>query len=409
MGGRLSFSVVGDSTQNSKAITVNRSNGTDRIILLHQKRVLSDSVLGAFLANFILNLDSNFWFLLTGCCSDISSDDDSVLSGKITIFSNYESQWRKYETEFYTERRKKLEEETLGSLSLLENEIKIVQESAETYKLVDFDFKIDRNGIFKLANARLGSQNLDGPEIEELARQAYFFAKDVVHTHQHHHPKSDSMIDLYSDNGIDEWPLDICRVLYRRILAFKRIKVLNTYDCALGLLTYVESFVRICKKRKILEDCGCNIENIMLQHDLIKESVGLKKDQVMHQRQQKQLLRQSITTTSLVLFGLLISVTGLGRFVSGDIVISRESHFAKIIVIILESPLVSIAALLMLSVLIIHLNYNSNRWKNLAIRIYKVLLTQKKYLATSIAAISALLMGYLSLVFFIRFVVASSL
>jgi len=84
-----------------------------------------------------------------------------------------------------------------------------------------------------------------------MARQAYFFMKDMVHHHTHHDASSDQITPLVQVNAADptrrsagerKWRRETAWSLSRTVETLMRTKVLDDKRQALGILAYADAF-----------------------------------------------------------------------------------------------------------------------------------------------------------------------
>lgn len=341
VGGRLSFSVIGETSHPTRAIGLNRSDGKSRHILVHQRRNLSDSLLGPLLAKWLFNLDTDFWFLVSAQCSDKSNNSCSNLTGYIAVFLNTDQQWRNFENSGYTALRKQLPDIDSDALERQYNEhYSSLYEKVKDHSFFIINFSLDRNGIVVLTSTKDEMKAHDSDSIVSssdeynVARQCFYFLKDVCHTHQHHHPKTDTLIDLQEKDSSGLWRENISRMLYRRILDHKRHKTLESFDSALGVLVYTKSFISLTKDSQY-KICSDPIE---LNHDLIENSVAVKRNKLLHKQQRKSQQSDNLRTTVLVILGLIFSIMGLSRFLEEPPKLPEGSKFKWLIEKSVEHP-----------------------------------------------------------------------
>lgn len=337
VGGRLSFSVMGDSTNPSRMVGNNTTSGKTRYISFHQKRNLSDSIFGQWLSKLLFKFDGDFWFLVTGEAPDSGISSTAPLKGSITIFMNSSRQWRQFEKSGYSAA---LNEFKISNQLSCEQAYEALQKNIATnikeYALLSFTFQLERHGRFELILDDESDGNLTAQEnldIHLIARQCYYFFKDFCHIHQHHHPSTDTLIDLYKDGSGSCWRENILRVLYRKVLSHKRNKTIQNFDEALGILPYIESFQNI-EKDHFKE----NKTALELEFTLVKESITTKRNQLLHELQNKQLSSDQFRSTLLVVLGLILSFLSLGAYLKPQVHIPADSVTNGIISWILNHP-----------------------------------------------------------------------
>lgn len=323
VGGRLSFSVIGETAHPSQCVSLNLSDGNKRQILCHQKRNLNDSILGPLLAKIIFGHDTNFWFLTTASCSDSTESNDSRLTGIIYVFSNANREWRKFEDDGYNALRRDFTyNQHFDDLNTFEFQVSKIQKSARKYSFYSVEFVLERNGIVKLTNPKLNEDLYEVVSLYDVARQSFYYLKDTCHIHQHHHPKTDTLVDLQVADDKGSWRENIARTLYRKILDHKRYKTIESFDSALGLIPYVESFLNVTKSSVIRSKS----QRIRLDHTLVEKSIRVKRDKRIHNQSRKAELHDSLRTTLILLFGLFISLFSLSGFIEGSPPRIPEDH-----------------------------------------------------------------------------------
>ena len=70
--------------------------------------------------------------------------------------------------------------------------------------LAKFKLSLNRNGVLIL-EPELSHANVSNLNWEKEATHAYYFLRDIVHTHQHHDEEVDTMLGIYkvSDDDSD--------------------------------------------------------------------------------------------------------------------------------------------------------------------------------------------------------------
>lgn len=112
----------------------------------------------------------------------------------------------------------------------------------------EFEFALFRTGEFRLWYAR---DNAAGNELDGIARQVFYFAKDIAHTHSHHEPESDQIVHLARTKpGRYDTP-EKCETYWRNETQWGLSRVFEQLHRAsgigaqrrsLGILAYADAF-----------------------------------------------------------------------------------------------------------------------------------------------------------------------
>lgn len=297
--GRLSFTKIGSTSQagNTKRYPV----GTNRFFVVCQIRWTTDALFAWIRKKFSLSLNwilrnirivefpyeiGEFSYYLVAEKSSNSSEDKRTLTGYIISLPSKRDGLNAdiFKT---TTSGKETDEETPLVLSL-DGVLDLVSKYNESIKDKDnlriperaatmFSFVLERDGIVELTFVNNYPRDLASDEIESLAEQAFFFIKDISHVHQHHSESSDSPFRLHrkntDTNDTTKWAHEIHRELQRAVVTNRRMKS----DCdmmldAVGIACYMESFVKIAKKR--------DIELTDLNYELLRQSVDISNHRV---------------------------------------------------------------------------------------------------------------------------------
>lgn len=117
------------------------------------------------------------------------------------------------------------------------------------------NFTLSSDGTVTLENnmeasSRGWNQGNHNIEFEKVAiDQAFFFLKDVTHTHQHHDPHADELTRPH-DTSVCDWREETFRILLSHIDRERERKSLRCLLQAKGMMQYLSSFVKICRKKK---------------------------------------------------------------------------------------------------------------------------------------------------------------
>lgn len=139
-----------------------------------------------------------------------------------------------------------------------------------------------------------------------LAAQLFSFIRDIGHQHQHHNPKTDTIVDLheFSDDDDVTWRKHTLYGIYRRIISYKRRPVVDHQLMSLGLLAYAKAFRNVCD--------GEGIEGLPPYNDHeTRESIVATEARVRHAEQKRQDRIGVVRTAGFALAALIVSIAGL--------------------------------------------------------------------------------------------------
>lgn len=329
VSGRLSFSVVGDARYPTKSITSNVAGQNTRYIITYQKRNRLDAIVPNFFAATVFGLKGILWFLCIAKCSNDASNADDELSGKMYLFTK--DLWRGRVEQIVKKAQDDLDDYCFsqhGKLSeFLDNRLKNIQEEVCLNSVFVVDFSLARTGTVSIsvpegiqsivhssAPTFPTNKDLRLERFHAVCSQLFFYLKDIAHTHQHHEPSTDTMIDLYAVDGDDfRWRCEVLRFLQRRILQFKRTPSQGTINASFGLLAYAKSFIAICKSD------GHEIEP-KWNYEFIKDSLTAAREKINTEIQDR--IRKSDVFRNVVIsiLGIFLSYVSLIRVANIEIV-----------------------------------------------------------------------------------------
>ena len=218
--GRLSFDFFGDSDFPDDAISQNVSDSKIRYTIIYQKRNLSDATLPCKnqAAKWFFDFQSTFWCVCLGCSMQheqlSSSDIEPPFSGRLFLFHN-KITWKESTLRSIKKAQQKLD--SFSSFDAIEQtDLKEFFRSDYDALCKDLtnsasfcaDYNLTRNGILTLSINETLTQAPHCPKFPSeptkrkhlyhiVCSQLYFFLRDIGHRHQHHHPSTDTIIDLY--------------------------------------------------------------------------------------------------------------------------------------------------------------------------------------------------------------------
>lgn len=343
--GYLSYSVIGETCTSKRITCVNETDGTSRRIVGYQKRLVLDSPLPTWLAKRIpiYRLDGSkgvrreaylyFLFVASAASTPAShfanempggeDDEASRLKGVVSCYMH--SEWKTIE------RRVVAVQDCLRFITAKDNAAYFSgsQFSGQTLAgckpdCCDFagyvfkgNVEIKRDGCFSLTNFEPGQDisfsdpNAQRDDLNELAAQAFYFVRDLVHRHQHHRPKTDQLTTVYSVDGDDsyEWMASTYHSIMRNIVNRKRVDDNTQIENSLGMLSYARTLHGIIKK-KYKTDFGA--------HDLGNIELSLNSRINAH----NNMLRNKLTSISVRagVVGLALSILAINVSFIGAVV-----------------------------------------------------------------------------------------
>lgn len=285
--GQLSFSLIGQGTNSADCVTANvetfdppTARVPTRHVIVHQKRIARDLSVPGWLAKLVKPwVGVHFVLVGTSGAADrprldlppkrgryqILGDQIGVLRGKVYV-AGHEEKNKNALPNFardITRRIVKIERSTprgtiCGDFDLKE-ELSLVPTVAKSVgvTLAECSFEIYRSGeirlffdetadVFSSAEDESTTDQSRAPQnlSEGLAKQIYYFIKDISHRHFHHDASSDNMLPAFEvlQGDDDSWRRDSLWSLSRAVLEHRRRNVLIGHKQALGILAYAESF-----------------------------------------------------------------------------------------------------------------------------------------------------------------------
>ncbi len=291
----MSFGVVGHTKGHMKhqkpAASINIGCAGNRYIVCHQERDLSDGTsflgLGKLIQKFIVGVSGDFDFLLYAHASDSTVDINSPLIGQAFMFRSEEFSDDRLSIKNYIKNSRKK-----GSLEEpFEERFKDILPCS----VLKADFKLYRTGKIELKCIA----DIEEEKFHHSSSEAYFFIKDICHTHQHHNSRTDTITDLYECEGSLEsqrvWKNETLRSMYKRVLDHKRHNTYEAYSSALGVLEYIKTFKKLFCTEKPKRF-------IFLEDDNLKSSIEVCKDKLSYELDERKVrINQTLTWTVFVL------------------------------------------------------------------------------------------------------------
>ena len=236
VSGRLSLSLIGKTDWPYPALYYNQLNQTHRYIAVYQRRWSGDAVhhtkfyrwLNSKIFSKKFKTETQFTHAFFLAMSDIKDEiSNSQIQGTIYFVKSYailldcKKIFRKFEES----------EEIANIYNRLKNRL-------DENTIVKFDVTLNRSGkaVFTVdpENYEEGTSSAS-----RLMHSAYYFLKDISHTHQHHSLTKDTIIGLYDNR---DWEFLTLKGLMKSVLDYKR--ELHYYSRAKGILAYARAFCR---------------------------------------------------------------------------------------------------------------------------------------------------------------------
>ncbi len=309
VAGRLSFSALGKTTSTGVVVSENllapARQGRDfvqrRAALLQKRNTLDTPFKSATIARQF-KLRGKFLFCFVGkTLSPDESDGESVhrFTGKVLIFEDRQPGAAKVAS-IIESFGNNVSQWAIGTLndSSIEEEAREAVLALTELAVARADVEFDRSGITTIQNIAPRSKNAfvfegdfndradltDGDKLSFermiVAKQIFFFLRDVLHSHRHHHIQSDAIVschEVHDPNqgpveGLDEenseeepelscdtnarltraekaessWRRETLYDLFRYVIYRRDGQSIQSLNNILGVLAYAESFQRIC-------------------------------------------------------------------------------------------------------------------------------------------------------------------
>ena len=428
---RLSYSFIGESTHQVPTTSRNVADQCSRHIISCQHRPdLLDSAipfLKRLLVRFFSGIISDFWFICIAKCDNKSAH--APLEGNLYLIEDTKT-WKRSIQPAIQEIFKKLDEfSTLKNNNsdvpldayLKENGIDEQIKNLEGQSLYSAQFSLERNGVVTMypspctANKEPLADNesccKDNHENNQnkVYAQLFYFLKDIAHIHQHHRPTTDTLSRLYPKLPGESdlaWINKTLKTLYSRVLDYKRNRHKGSYHSTLGLLAYVDAFVKIAKKSLADEEH----KNLVLRnHDTLKASIHAS--QLDHQadasRRAKYFDGMKSSFFSIVV--VLIAAAGLGNIIREDIMVNIPAPDEFNLIKFLANAVINYPFELLLAVLpiviilpLVSSGYRfSFRWEK-DIAIIFIVMAKSRLSAAILSILLALLVLVLSIYLYLR-------
>ncbi len=294
--------------------------------------------------------------------------------------------------------------------NLYNQTVKDLNLASNQQALIYSEFELKRNGIVKfmfpscdkLKQMENLSEDIDiennvySNKKHNVLSQLYFFLKDIAHTHQHHYPDTDTIVDLQKEQG---FALETARSLYRKILTYKKTKRLETYFQSRGILTYLKTFVDLAGD-KINDTNG--LKN--LDYDNIASSITVSENKLNYLLNRKNNFRTSFRNVVLSMVGFMFSTIIVANLLDDqfkETVNGKNINF--VVRWVIDSPLQSLFLCFLISFGYLFSTGKIN-WKNWSFvkNIVRLITNFKQKAAVVILFVIAILFIYIASLCFIN-------
>lgn len=263
-------------------------------------------------------------------------DEQGALVGRIHILPFYAdcSQRRiqcwmiKEISDLLAQRKPKTKIEQLKLLGEVERQVRWRSPAA-----IAINFALMRTGEIRLWYA-CDYNDLDEDDYVLVAKQAYFFIKDMAHQHVHHDPASDQITPLVKFEKLLDKPEMVDtdwrrRTLWNLAREAERQRKLNRLDKqreALGILAYADAFQKTLlpyRRDPMHPQNFCPNDSVYgYDFDFIRESTKLRVDQMAAQRATVVPILNSMVAGAIAVLALVSSListrNSATKFIAGE-------------------------------------------------------------------------------------------
>lgn len=327
--GRLSFTLVGDSSFPDVAHGTNVSDDEVRYILCYQRRSEVDTVLPfkLTLARWLFHLDGDH----VAVCLSFSSNDPrnsrADLKGYVYWFHRYRN-WDRVRSVIETIQNELEEASDYRRVKIAKDNhwgfIDSKHQILQNFSLFFAPFRISRSGECTIYSQKHIKVSRDAPDFSDspsdkeherdlICDQLFYFLKDITHAHQHHSPRTDSLSTLHRVERGDKgrWKHEVIRSLTLSVLRMKRERGHFGATKALGILAYLSSFRSVFDpQRKIIPGYS---------EEYLSQSVRAMSEQDKEDLARKNKSSDTVRNT-------IIGVSGVALSVGSLFSISRDSQ-----------------------------------------------------------------------------------
>jgi hypothetical protein len=263
VGGRLSFSHIGQADHPKRCVGLNESDSNGRVVFCAQERPLSDALVSSRYVEFVYGFDAKWMFVLFAKSEAVAGDRLGRLVGTVYVFTRrrwFSTDLGQSPAEWFDSTLYDLEKGAHSSADLAaatrahEDAISSALSARAVYAV---DCIIQRSGETQVSPRELAAEVLftpaitteahqpDGRDVQYLANQAFMFLKDIAHNHRHHSKKQDTITLAHPKDDEFGWLRDTQYSIHRRVVVKRRAGNPKSLYEALGLMSYMASVSKL--------------------------------------------------------------------------------------------------------------------------------------------------------------------
>lgn len=264
VGGRLSFSHIGQTIHPAAcSILLNEADDAGRVVLCVQTRRLSDSLLPPWYLRFVYDVDPYWQFVLLGQTEAVGTDRFGALEGVVYIFTK--TSWSNAAGRISPQSAiasflNRIGDEDRSGTELVSGfraERSNLAKQLEATAIYAVNCKIERSGQTELCFASIAANTRFSPAIGEpnrplqaddkryMSNQAFYFLKDISHSHRHHTARHDTITQAHPLDDEFSWLRDTQYSIHRRVVAKRRDQQPRSFYESLGLMAYMSSLTKL--------------------------------------------------------------------------------------------------------------------------------------------------------------------
>jgi hypothetical protein len=251
---------------------------------------------------------------------ETASDEQGMLRGKILVLPRQKHcKDRRRQADWISKLRRQLNELNDlqdAALDLFAEELS-ANANANSFGTVELQFALFRTGETRIWYDEAQGERLNDKERREIARQSYYFLKDMVHHHVHHDAKSDQITPLTEtgclspDEGEEHWRRETVWSLSRATDGLARRGTLQELREATGIIAYADAFQSTLMRYRRQAERSTEFEPnpVTYRYDFahIRESLKVQVEQVTARRTLRSQILLAGLAGSIAMTSLLIS------------------------------------------------------------------------------------------------------